>query len=145
MTEPFDFQSLASQQGKAFDSQCRLMLAPRFDVSAKPFRVPGVGIEMDATITSRATGKQYWCEFKGSWNGKRPGMMRTDTAKKALADVLLLRVAPNEYPPCIVLTSHLPPQGRAGRQMIDTALQSGALYDIFCLSDPHDMERLWSL
>jgi hypothetical protein len=100
---------------------------------------------MDATITSTATGREYWCEFKGSWNGTRPGMMRTDTVKKALADVLLLHVAPNDYPPCIVLTTHLPLPGSAGQQMIDTALRSGALLDIFCLSLPADMQRLWAL
>jgi hypothetical protein len=141
----FAFQRLAGEQGRAFDAQCRLMLAPKFEVCDKPFRVPGVGVEMDATITSTATGREYWCEFKGSWNGTRPGMMRTDTVKKALADVLLLHVAPNDYPPCIVLTTHLPLPGSAGQQMIDTALRSGALLDIFCLSLPADMQRLWAL
>jgi hypothetical protein len=141
----YDFQSLSSQQGRAFDEQCRLMLAPKFLVGDKPFRVPGVGVEMDASITSKATGREYWCEFKGSWNGTRPGMMRTDTAKKALADVLLLHVAHDDYPPCIILTTHLPPAGSAGRQMIDTALHAEALFDIFCLSHPSDMQRLWTL
>lgn len=145
MTDAFDFQRLAGEQGRAFDTQCRVMLAPRFEVSARPFRVPGIGIEMDAAITSMATGQEYWCEFKGSWNGVRPGMMRTDTAKKALADVLLLHVSDNQYPPCIVLTTHLPPAGSAGHQMIEVALQSGALFDIFCLSIPADMGRLWTL
>jgi hypothetical protein len=145
MSDNFAFQRLAGEQGRAFDAQCRVMLAPKFEVCDKPFRVPDIGIEMDATVTSRATGVTYWCEFKGSWNGHRPGMMRTDTAKKALADVLLLHVAPNEYPPCIVLTTHLPPAGSSGRQMIDTALRSGALFDIFCLSIPEDVQRLWTL
>jgi hypothetical protein len=144
MTE-FDFQRLAGEQGRAFDAQCRVMLAPKFDVCDRPFRVPGVGIEMDATITSKTTGREYWCEFKGSWNGTRPGMIRTDTVKKALADVLLLHVASHAFPPCIVLTSHLPPAGSAGRQMIDTALEAGALLDIFCLSVPTDVQRLWTL
>lgn len=145
MTEAFDFQRLAGEQGRAFDAQCRLMLAPRFDVCDKPFRVPAVGVEMDAMVTSKTTGNHYWCEFKGSWNGTRPGMMRTDTAKKALADVLLLHIAPEEYPPCIILTSHLPPAGSSGRAMVDTALRAGALHDIFCLSVPRDMGRLWTL
>lgn len=141
----FAFQRLAGEQGRAFDAQCRLMLAPKFDVCEKPFRVPGAGVEMDASITSKETGREYWCEFKGSWNGTRPGMMRTDTAKKALADVLLLHVSPVDYPPCIVLTSHVPPLGSSGSQMIDTALRSGALFDIFCLSVPADVRRLWTL
>ena len=145
MTDAFAFQRLAGEQGRAFDAQCRLMLAPKFDVCEKPFRVPAVGVEMDAEVTSKATGNYYWCEFKGSWNGSRPGMMRTDTAKKALADVLLLHVAPDDYPPCIVLTTHLPPPGSSGWAMINTALLSGALYDIFCLSVPADMRRLWTL
>jgi hypothetical protein len=141
----FEFQKLAGEQGRLFDAQCRLMLAPRFDVCDKPFRVPEVGVEMDATITSRKSGREYWCEFKGSWNGHRPGMMRTDTVKKALADVLLLHVANFDFPPCLVMTTHMPPFGSSGRAMIETALESGALYDIFCLSEPEDMKRLWTL
>jgi hypothetical protein len=145
MTDDFAFQRFAGEQGRAFDAQCRLMLHPRFEVSERPFRVPEVGIEMDAWVTSRNTGLTYWCEFKGSWNGPRPGMMRTDTAKKALADVLLLYVAPYDFPPCIVLTSHMPVVGSSGHRMIATALEAGALFDIFCLSDPADMRRLWEL
>jgi hypothetical protein len=145
MADDFAFQRFAGEQGRAFDAQCRLMLAPRFEVSERPFRVPAVGVEMDASIRSKATGTTYWCEFKGSWNGLRPGMMRTDTAKKALADVLLLHLAPETYPPCVVLTSHMPVSGSAGDRMIAVALESGALHDVFCLSDPADVQRLWTL
>ena len=140
-----EFQRLAGEQGRLFDAQCRIMMGPKFSVSDKPFRVPGIGVEMDARVVSKGTGIEYWCEFKGSWNGKRPGMMRTDTAKKALADVLLLHVSPVAYPRCIVLTTHLPPNGSAGWEMIQVALACGALFDIFCLSHPADMQRLWAL
>jgi hypothetical protein len=139
------FQARGVAQGKAFDEQCRLVLQGLgFWVNQRPFKVTDVGIEIDAEIRSRA-GQPFWCEFKGSWHGTRPGSRRTDTVKKALADALLLHVAPSEYPPVLLITSHLPAEGRSGAQMIKTAIESGALRDVICLNVPADMERLRKL
>jgi hypothetical protein len=139
------FQARGVAQGKAFDEQCRLVLQGLgFWVNDRPFKVNDVGIEIDAEIRSPA-GQPYWCEFKGSWHGSRPGSRRTDTVKKALADALLLHVAPDDYPPVLLITSHLPVEGRSGAQMIKTAIESGALKDVICLNIPDDMERLRKL
>lgn len=136
------FQARGVAQGKAFDEQCRLVLQGLgFWVNDRPFKVTDVGIEIDAEIKARS-GRPYWCEFKGSWHGTRPGSRRTDTVKKALADALLLHVAPADYPSVLLITSHLPIEGRSGAQMIKTALESGALKDVICLNEPRDMERL---
>lgn len=139
------FQARGVRQGKQFDEQCRIVLEGLgFHVGDKPFRVKELGCEFDAEIRTRG-GLTYWCEFKGSWHGKRPGMRRTDTAKKALVDVFLAFSAPQDYPQVIILTTHLPTIGSSGDRMIQVAKSCGALKDIFCVNDPADMGRLQSL
>ena len=83
------FQARGVRQGKAFDEQCRLVLQGLgFEVSDRPFTVADLGVEFDAEIRSQS-GRVFWCEFKGSWHGPRPGLRRTDTVKKALADAFI--------------------------------------------------------
>lgn len=141
-----DFQRRATEQGQQFDEQCRLMLkAVGFkDVSSRPFQVRDIGIEIDAQgVTS--TGVPLWFEFKGSWFGRRPGLIRTDTVKKALADALLVYLADQPYPAVVILTSHLPDPGSSGARMLNVATSSGALLDVICLNHPPDMDRLSQL
>lgn len=139
------FQARGVRQGKQFDDQCRLVLRDiGFEVGDRPFTVAELGVEFDAEIRSR-TGARYWCEFKGSWHGHRPGLRRTDTVKKALSDALLAHVAAADYPPVIFLTSHLPIPGSAGHTMIEVALRSGTLFDVACVNDPVDVRRLQAL
>lgn len=140
-----DFQSLSSKQGQAFEQQCRLVISTQgLLVSATPFAVPELGIEIDGEITA-PSGNRYWAEFKGSWQGTTPGLRRTDTVKKALANVLLLHVAPGRYPPTVILTSHLPKAGSRGAAMLRVALESGALRDVINVNDPSSVPRLRQL
>lgn len=129
-------------QGALFDTQCRLILAGlAFDVAEKPFVVPELGIEVDAS-TRNLQGLAVWFEFKGSWLGKRPGGRRTDTVKKALLSAYALHCHAVGYPPFVVLTSHLPKAASRGDLMVRAALECGALADLICVNDPADMERL---
>lgn len=139
------FQSRGVIQGKQFDDLCRTVLdGLGFKVSPKPFTVSSLGCEFDAELTS-SSGAKYWCEFKGSWHGPRPGLLRTDTVKKALCDVLLAHVDDEDHPPVLILTSHLPASGLSGEVMLDVAKKCGALLDVICVSDPSDMARLKKL
>lgn len=139
------FQARGVRQGRQFDVQCRVVLEGLgFTVGEKPFVVPALGVEFDAEITSRA-GKVYWCEFKGSWHGNRPGLRRTDTVKKALADAFLAHLAAEEYPPVIFLTTHVPQAGSSGARMLEVALAAGALADVVCINEPRDVDRLHKL
>ncbi len=139
------FQSLSSKQGQQFEQQCRLVIRSHgLWVSDSPFAVPELGIEIDGEITA-PSGNRYWAEFKGSWQGSTPGLRRTDTVKKALANVLLAHVGPGRYPPIVVLTSHLPPAGSRGHVMLEVALQSGALRDVININDPAAVTRLRQL
>lgn len=137
-----DFQASSSRQGALFDQQARLVLAEvGFTVSDRPFTVDDLGVEWDAAVTT-VDGRTYWCEFKGSWVGRRPGMARTDTVKKALADALLCWADDADYPPVILITSHHPAPDSRGARMVAMAISCGAVLDVFCINDQRDVERL---
>ena len=101
-----------------------------------------VGVEIDRVAVA-PSGATVWFEYKGSVQGSRPGLMRTDTLKKAVANgALLQRLV--EKPAYIVLTSHLPNSG-AGLAMLQTASQLQYFDDVICVYDPSQTGRLNAL
>jgi hypothetical protein len=116
------FQRAAGRQGRQFADQCNEALA------GLGFRLLGkrnlsrIGVELDQ-VGVTPTGAELWFEFKGSFRGKRPGLRRTDTTKKAIANGALVRTMTNREP-FIVLTSHLPERG-AALAMLDVAMAAG--------------------
>ena len=133
------FQSAASLQGRQFADQCDLLLRNSgYEVGSRVL-VTTIGIEIDREAVS-PTGRIIWCEYKGSVQGSRPGLLRTDTLKKAIANGALLK-AMGDRPPFVVLTSHLPEAG-AGLAMLETALALGYLDDVICVYKPADTVRL---
>jgi hypothetical protein len=101
--------------------------------------VASVGVEIDQVAVSR-NGVRLWIEYKGSVQGARPGLLRTDTLKKAIANGALLQ-AVDPRSPYIILTSHVPTVG-AGAAMLQTALQAGYIDDVICIYNPADSARL---
>jgi len=99
-------------------------------------------VEIDQVATS-PNGNELWFEYKGSFQGTRPGLMRTDTVKKAIANGALLRVLA-DHPRYIVLTSHLPQRGSA-LSMLTAALDLGYLDLVICVNDPGDVQTLAQL
>ena len=133
------FQSAASLQGRQFADQCDLLLRNSgYEVGSRVL-VTTIGIEIDREAVS-PTGRIIWFEYKGSVQGSRPGLLRTDTLKKAIANGALLK-AMGDRPPFVVLTSHLPEAG-AGLAMLETALALGYLDDVICVYKPADTVRL---
>ena len=100
-----------------------------------------VGVEIDQEATS-PTGTLVWFEYKGSVQGHRPGLRRTDTLKKAIANGALLR-AHAESAPYVVITSHLPEAG-SGAAMLRAATELRYLSDVVCLYDTSATARLKS-
>lgn len=130
-----NFQALASTQGAAFDAMCRAILddyAP-----SRPFVVGSIGIEVDASVGD------VWLEFKGSARGDYPGLRRTDTVKKAIANAALASTVHDG--PFIVMTSHLPAAGSSGERMLDAAMAVGWLADVVAISDPTAIKRLLAM
>lgn len=134
-----DFQSLAGRQGRQFSDQCAIVLESEGFTLEGRLVLREVGVEIDEVARSRR-GHVVWFEYKGSFRGRTPGMLRTDTVKKAIANGALL-AAVADHPPYVVLTSHLPDRG-AARAMLDTALRLGVFEDVVCINDPRAVERL---
>jgi hypothetical protein len=133
------FQASAGIQGRQFAEQCDTLLA-HFGFELKGRRVlTEVGVEIDQEAVS-PSGTVVWFEYKGSIQGKRPGLIRTDTLKKAIANGALLRSLADPAP-YVVVTSHLPEAG-SGAAMLDAALRLRYFADVVCLYDPKATARL---
>jgi len=137
-----DFQASAGIQGRQFADQCDQLLShDGFDLRGRELKRT-VGVEIDRVAQS-PRGNLIWFEYKGSVQGSRPGLLRTDTLKKAIANGALL-AAEADRRPYVVLTSHLPDTG-SGAAMLRTALELGYLTDVICIYMPADARRLRSL
>jgi hypothetical protein len=137
------FQSAASLQGRQFAEQCDLLLRNTgFVLGGGRVVLSDLGVEIDRAATA-PSGRKVWFEYKGSLQGSRPGLMRTDTLKKAIANGALLRSLPDR-PPFVVLASHVPKMG-SGRAMLQAAVRLGYLDDVICVYDPSETTRLKSL
>jgi hypothetical protein len=137
-----EFQSLAGRQGRQFSDQCDLVLESEGFALEGRVQLRDLGVEIDRVARTRE-GRVIWFEFKGSFRGSTPGMRRTDTMKKAIANGALLAAIP-DHPPYVVLTSHVPDRGSA-LAMLDTASRLGYFTDVICVNDPEAVRRLRAL
>jgi len=139
MPEGSPFQAAAGEQGRQFAGQCDLLLRNcGFELGSR-ILVSQIGIEIDREAIS-PSGETIWFEYKGSVQGARPGLLRTDTLKKAIANGALL-ASLEDHPPFVVLTSHLPEAG-SGLAMLNAAKGLGYLRDVICIYRPSDTVRL---
>jgi hypothetical protein len=133
------FQASAGIQGRQFAEQCDTLLRHQgYELLGRRV-LPEVGVEIDQEACS-PSGALVWFEYKGSVQGNRPGLRRTDTLKKAIANGALLRSLPDPAP-YVVITSHLPEAG-SGAAMLRAALELRYLADVVCLYEPRDTARL---
>lgn len=136
---PRSFQAAAGIQGRQFAEQCDTLLT-HLGYELKGRRILAeVGVEIDQEAVS-PTGRLVWFEYKGSVQGSRPGLRRTDTLKKAIANGALLRSLPDPAP-YVVISSHLPESG-AGAAMLRAAMRLRCFADVICLYDPAATARL---
>lgn len=133
------FQAYGNQQGRQFAQQCDAFLANRGFALRDKLLIREIGVEIDR-VALAPSGRPVWFEYKGSIQGARPGLIRTDTLKKAVANGALLRHLA-EHPPYVVLTSHRPARGSA-LAMLDVALALGYFADVICVYDPAQTARL---
>ena len=136
---PRSFQAAAGIQGRQFAEQCDTLLTHLgFELRGRRI-LTEVGVEIDQEAVS-PTGVVVWFEYKGSVQGNRPGLRRTDTLKKAIANGALLRSLADPAP-YVVVTSHLPEAG-SGAAMLQAALGLRYFADVVCLYDPTSTTRL---
>jgi hypothetical protein len=137
--EPSPFQAAAGEQGRQFASQCDLLLRNYGFELGRAVVVSQIGVEIDREAVS-PSGVTIWFEYKGSVQGVRPGLLRTDTLKKAIANGALL-ASLDDHPAFVVLTSHVP-EGGAGLAMLNAAKSLGYVRDVICIYRPADTARL---
>ncbi|MGB6063267.1 MAG: hypothetical protein WBG50_00555 [Desulfomonilaceae bacterium] len=140
MPGPYDnFQSRASKIGDVFCKYCELTLQSIGFVLQGKLTIKEIGVEIDQDAKNRSEAVLYF-EFKGSSKPPQPGLQRTDTTKKAICNAFLLDKI--DLGPYIMVTSHKPKQGSASEKMIQAAGE--VVFDVICLSDQDDFERLQS-
>lgn len=108
--ESINFQARSSGDGTRFHGECiRALRNAGFEIVEEKFVIPEVGIEVDAITNNREGIAMPW-EFKGSEQGTRPGLHRTDTMKKAIANGYLFSrwEGCSTFTPLLVMTSHMP-------------------------------------
>ncbi|MCI0635550.1 MAG: hypothetical protein L0206_16795 [Actinobacteria bacterium] len=121
MTELADRQAASGRQGAAFEvTVATLLQIEGWQITATKWRHPEFDVEVDIVACHPATGAEWWIECKGSWEGTRPGLKRTDTLKKALFNGAMLALDPDRRPYMIV-ASHPPAGGTAGDTWLERA------------------------
>lgn len=138
-----NFQSWANEQGAAFNDECiRALSYAGFEIADTEVYLRDVGITLDA-VTNNQRGVAMAWEFKGSWQGTRPGLIRTDTTKKAIANGTLMQWSEfGEFtPPMLIMTSHIPDSGDSAL-MLQMALRKGILLDVVDSRDSKKLKRL---
>ena len=138
-----DFQAAAGQQGRQFAEQCDGALRNLgFELEGRRI-ITEIGVEIDQASVA-PSGRVIWFEYKGSIRGAIPGLRRTDTTKKAIANGALIRTL-QDPPPFVVLTSHLP-QGGSAEAMVRSALASNYISAVICIYNPgweEDLRKLF--
>lgn len=130
-----NFQQSSSEQGELFAKNCLLTLKlVGFDVVLTKFRTRDMRVEIDA-VANNTQGIAVPFEFKGSFLGSRPGMLRSDTTKKAISTAFLFSLdeAAQTMAPLIVLTSHKPTKGSPAQWL--SRVPRSILLDVLSLTD----------
>jgi hypothetical protein len=90
------------------------------------------GEQVDLLVRT-SSGIDVWIECKGSWNTRSnvPGLRRSDTAKKAVANAWHPKNSHgDDRPPYILVTSHLPREGGYSDRLLKDAKEAGLFTDI---------------
>ncbi len=120
------FQQRGQEQGAAFEEICEGALNEAgFVLCGRHIYVAAAGVNSDFVVTNRH-GLLFYVTAKGSWSGSRPGLRRTDTFRKAIAEAALLTW--RGYGRVLLLSSHLPGAG-SGLAMLRATPRS-VLFDV---------------
>jgi Holliday junction resolvase-like predicted endonuclease len=120
MTGLADRQAAGVRQGIAFETTAATVLQIEgWSITATKWRHPEFDVEVDICATD-PHGVEWWIECKGSWEGTRQGLKRTDTLKKALFNGAMLALA-EDRKPYMIVCSHVPNAGTAGVTWLERA------------------------
>ncbi len=132
-----NYQGRSTEVGTEFEIFCSQIL---YDVG---FHLEGkktldmIGVEIDQIARNR-NDIPFYFEFKGSRDGKVPGLIRTDSTKKALCNAFLLQRM--NLSPFVIMTSHMPLVDSASFKMLRSA--EDVVFDTICVGSQVDIKRL---
>jgi hypothetical protein len=130
------FQQRGQEQGAAFEEICEAALTQAgFNLCGRHIYLAAAGVNSDFVVANQQ-GLLFYVTAKGSWSGSRPGLKRTDTFRKAIAEAALLTW--RGYGRVLLLSSHLPGAG-SGMAMLRATPRS-VLFDV--LHPTRDAARL---
>lgn len=120
-----DFQRSSVEQGRYYEGHVRAVLTMRGWVmlSDRPMKVLGGEVDI---VAFDPDGVLHWIECKGSYKD-RPGLLRDDTAKKAIAVAWMLKRKNPDRPRYIIVSSDLPKVGSLSSMYINEALEAGII------------------
>ena len=137
-----NFQASSSAQGRAFEDAVQTIVRTGgHTIVNTGFTDEPSGEQVDLHVRTRS-GVDVWIECKGSWNTRSnvPGLRRTDTAKKAVANAWHLQHAHGkDRPPYVLVTSHLPNEGSYSARLLGDALEAGLFTDVVQFTAVNDM------
>lgn len=137
------FQSSSSQQGGIYERRVVEQLRLNgFRVEAEHRLFASVGVNVDI-VAATPTGVVFVGECKATLiEGKqRPGLRRTDSVKKAIADAWAMSLHVPRYP--YVLFTNVEPDAGSGLTMLDLARERGLVAAVVNVDRYGDIRRLW--
>ena len=123
-----NYQAIATKQGYLVEDIADIRFGDAgFEIADK--RVQLESVEIDRIYTNKH-GISFFTTIKGSFRGDRPGCIRTDTLKKAIAEALFIKL--EGWGPVLLATSHVPQKGRGAKmlEIIDREILFGVV-DLF--------------
>ncbi len=135
------FQSDSSRQGRAYESIVAEVIQARgMDIIQHRWRHPEVGVEIDYLAACPGDEYVHWIEAKGSWLGLRPGLIRTDSTKKLVANAWHLTLASDRGSAhYVAVTSNAPVPGSYGHQLLSAAMDHGLVDEVWLIVPAWEM------
>lgn len=128
-----NFQASSSAQGRAFEEAVQTIVQMGgHEIINAGFTDELSGEQVDLLVRT-TKGVLVWIECKGSWNTRSnvPGLRRSDTAKKAVANAWHLQNSHSDQrPPYVLVTSHLPREGSYSDHLLRDAKEAGLFTDV---------------
>ena len=133
------FQVHSTKIGKQFAGLCSEMLKGQGWELYGPAKIKELGVSVNQVGYSKS-GKKFYFQFSGSFNGKTPGLHRFNSFKQILGTTYLIREF--DKTPTIVLTSHRPNRFTAGDAATAVTTKKGVLKGVYSVFDGNDVTSL---
>lgn len=143
--EDDQFQKRSPEIGIGFRKECKQLFEDLgFSFSKEFERLEDYGVQIEL-IYHNNQGIALFFEAAGTIEDEplspRPGLVRTDTVKKIIANAYLVHKCLSV--PTMVLTSHPPNPESSSAKMLNMAGRN-IIFDVICINDEFDIERLKS-